>query len=196
MFVLCVLIFSLFVWTQKDVKRKEKKVKSCCLNIFVLGFIWGFFFLSSIFMCYRQWRIKTDLATHSHFAMTLLRCLLWTVAHWRPLLVGKVTSSYWVCVLGWGGGRKRPRRRRWRRNRTAMKHQTVSSSGAAERDLWPQAVQSIKHLLFILQCSRTGRGRILEEEGGARGALRITVNVFGESFWETQEKNHADYLSG
>lgn len=128
-----------------------------------------------------------------------LPCLLWTVAHWRPLLVRKVTSSYWVCVLGGGegtagGGQKRPRRRRWRRNRTAMKHQTVSSSGAAERDLWPQAVQSIKHLLFILQCSRKGRGRILEEEGlrlrggGARGALTIIGNVFGESFWERQKK--------
>lgn len=153
-------------------------------------------------MCYRQWRIKTDLATHSHFAMTLLRCLLWTVAHWRPLLVGKVTSSYWVCVLGGRGGGVREETSPAEVEEKPNRHETPNCEQLRGSRAWPltSGRPIDKSSTFYSPVQQDGEG--VEPRGGgpgtagggARGALRITVNVFGESFWETQKKTNMQII--
>lgn len=193
----CVCWFSLSLCLDSDrCERKEKKSKKLLFEYFCSGVhLRIYFFVINIYVLQtvKDKKLTWQPTPTLRWLCFAVYCEPWLTGDpcWSErshLLTGCVCWGGGTAVGGGGSGQKRPRRRRWRRNRTAMKHQTVRSSGAAERDLWPQAVQSINHLHFILQCSRTGRGRILEEEGGARGALRITANVFGESFWETQKK--------
>lgn len=107
-----------------------------------------------------------------------------------------------VCVLGGRGGGVREETSPAEVEEKPNRHETPNCEQLRGSRAWPltSGRPIDKSSTFYSPVQQDGEG--VEPRGGgpgtagggARGALRITVNVFGESFWETQKKTNMQII--